>query len=407
MQLQLIYYFRQEQKRRRDEFESSLMKSLTTQEKDSVAATTGHQTPKRGSSSKSSQVSDYGVNDPTLADATFTDSSQPITLAVSAQNNFIDPSVNAVTRAVTASNLIVDRADDVNTSSVSTWASCEDLAFHPNDFQVKPIIGNKQIEVIEKFSFATGLPFHALQGEEIARLSQAELETHLTFVYKAISRAVTSISSLAQISSSSNSLTALHSISNYVGYLGCICASAEISNIVLNTSFLQLLLKIVQFNVGNYAINATRGERYSENNSTPSSSSISSQKLLSTLASSLTSIKITVITIIGTMLRYSTFVLPPLGKHKDDHILAVFMKLLSESITIKLKRRLVGALGEMLFYITAQDESPEKNADTEKWSIPPILDIIRPFIQDEDEVVRHYAVKVCQLSTKLLLCCLT
>lgn len=164
---------------------------------------------------------------------------------------------------------------------------------------------------------------------------------------------------------------------------------------MLNTSFLQLLLKIVQFNVGNHSMNITRGERYNDN-ANPTSSSIASQKLSSTISTLLTSIKTTIITIIGTMLRYSTFVLPPRGKHKDDHILAVLLKLLSESVSIKLKRRLVGALGEMLFYITAQDESPEKNADAEKWVIPSIYDLLTPYVQDEDEIVRHYAVKVCQ-----------
>jgi hypothetical protein len=49
--------------------------------------------------------------------------------------------------------------------------------------QVRPIVGNKSIEAIEKAVFKpAALPFPALSTEDIGRLSQTELESHLTQV---------------------------------------------------------------------------------------------------------------------------------------------------------------------------------------------------------------------------------
>lgn len=50
-------------------------------------------------------------------------------------------------------------------------------------FQVKPIVGNKAIEVIEKVGFnVSGVPFPALTAEQLNEFSQTDLEIHLTQV---------------------------------------------------------------------------------------------------------------------------------------------------------------------------------------------------------------------------------
>jgi hypothetical protein len=49
--------------------------------------------------------------------------------------------------------------------------------------QVRPIVGNKSIEAIEKAVFKpAALPFPAQNMDDIGRLSQSELEGHLTQV---------------------------------------------------------------------------------------------------------------------------------------------------------------------------------------------------------------------------------
>jgi hypothetical protein len=65
----------------------------------------------------------------------------------------------------------------------------KDLLMHSSDLQVKPIVGNKAIEIIEKVVFKPAtLPFPLLSIEDLGRLSQSELEAHLTLVYKALHR---------------------------------------------------------------------------------------------------------------------------------------------------------------------------------------------------------------------------
>lgn len=67
------------------------------------------------------------------------------------------------------------------------------LIVHPSDLQVKPIVGNKAIEIIDVPPFkASGLPCKPLSLEEVAKLSQSDLEAHLTVLYKSLLKATSS-----------------------------------------------------------------------------------------------------------------------------------------------------------------------------------------------------------------------
>jgi hypothetical protein len=67
------------------------------------------------------------------------------------------------------------------------------LIVHPSDLQVKPIVGNKAIEIIDVLPFkASSLPCKPLSLEEVAKLSQTDLEAHLTVLYKSLLKATSS-----------------------------------------------------------------------------------------------------------------------------------------------------------------------------------------------------------------------
>ena len=110
------------------------------------------------------------------------------------------------------------------------------------------------------------------------------------------------------------------------------------------------------------------------------------------------------------MIRYTTFVQPPTAKNKDDHILPTLISIVRDSskIDLKLRRRCVAALGELVFYITAQEEDtpgfednlgrtvPQGGVNESKWLLPQaaIVVLIKCLKDDTDEAVRHYAAKV-------------
>ena len=59
---------------------------------------------------------------------------------------------------------------------------------------MRPIVGNKSIEAIEKAVFKpAALPFPAQNMDDIGRLSQSELEGHLTQVSQSVSQSLRTI----------------------------------------------------------------------------------------------------------------------------------------------------------------------------------------------------------------------
>lgn len=95
---------------------------------------------------------------------------------------------------------------------------------------MKPIVGNKSIEVIEKSSFKeSSLPFQPIMTiEDISQLSQSDLEIHLTVVYKALQRSFSPAaqSSLASVATS----TILNERIQLLNYLFSIASSAEVGD---------------------------------------------------------------------------------------------------------------------------------------------------------------------------------
>lgn len=145
------------------------------------------------------------------------------------------------------------------------------LLFCAHDAQVRPIVNNREIEVIEKAAYkASGLPCAPISTQYIASLPPTELEAHLTKIYKALHKAVMGcIASCTGTSSSgagsaagtpspgvASSVSAASAqqqqvqiyadkMNSLLGYLCSLAPSVEIANVVMNTQFLSVLLRIL------------------------------------------------------------------------------------------------------------------------------------------------------------------
>jgi hypothetical protein len=104
--------------------------------------------------------------------------------------------------------------------------------------QVKPIVGNKTIETIESMEYtAKTLPFEDMHGTDLlGKLSQTDLEIHLTQVYKSLHKAAVACQSATtsnaynsnSVPISSNVVHAFTDRVNILSYLCNISYSAEV-----------------------------------------------------------------------------------------------------------------------------------------------------------------------------------
>ena len=102
------------------------------------------------------------------------------------------------------------------------------------------------------------------------------------------------------------------------------------------------------------------------------------------------------------MIRYATFILPPVAD-KDDHIIPCLAAVLREAprLDIKIRRRALAALGEVVFYVSAQGDeasAKERGREVDSWRLPSsaIAVIVRCLREDPDETIRHYAAKLVE-----------
>lgn len=277
--------------------------------------------------------------------------------------------------------------------------SAASLLLHPSELQVKPIVGNKLIESIDGFDYsASALPFRTLEVDSLTSVSPADIEAHLTAVYKALHKTAVA----AQATTPTPAVVqALNERVNILKYLCNIAASAEVSNIILNTHFLTLVLKLLRHTV-----------TYSDR-STSVRSTATQQSIVQNAQSLFHLSRFWCATLLALLLRYATFIQPPPAKAREDHILATLVNLLKDvkggaGLDGKLKKRVVAALGEMIFYITAQEGEEGAAADVDQWFLPSIaIEVLGKCLrEDNDDVVKHYAAKVRMLVTLPELVCL-
>eukprot|EP01033_Poteriospumella_lacustris_P010822 gene10822-7701_t len=117
------------------------------------------------------------------------------------------------------------------------------------------------------------------------------------------------------------------------------------------------------------------------------------------------------------MLRYATFIQAPTIRTRDDHIVGTLIQVLKDtqgsvsstrsmSMDARMRRKAAAALGEMIFYISAQDEETPATGgnaaggDTavDKWTLAPAtVDFLIKSLKDEtDEIIKHYLAKTIE-----------
>lgn len=93
-------------------------------------------------------------------------------------------------------------------------------------------------------------------------------------------------------------------------------------------------------------------------------------------------------------IRYANYIEPP-SSTTDDHIIPVLSLILKDSSLTKsdpvLRHKCIAALGELIFYISAQDDSSNT-----QWLLSNDIVFVfgKSLSDDTDEIMRHYAAKV-------------
>jgi serine/threonine protein kinase len=291
--------------------------------------------------------------------------------------------------------------------------SAEQLLLHASDSQVKPIVANKNIEPVEKFAVRVQLPFDTLPLQEVQSLTTEALEQHLTTVYKAIQRVSAEAASVTQRNGAAAGTAMCTDRINMLNYLASIGSVAEVANVVLNTNFLALLLKLLKAESPKDPV-ARTGSRGS---SRGTERDRETQRGV-VVTPAMTNLRTMSATVLATMLRYATYVSPPTAKNKDEHLLPVLTGILKSEyppagnsnghnhgtnkevtrLDAKLKRRVLAALGETLFYMSSQGAVEEQTSTDGPWPLPPgtMTSLVRCLKDESDEVIRHYAAKTIE-----------
>ena len=121
-------------------------------------------------------------------------------------------------------------------------------------------------------------------------------------------------------------------------------------------------------------------------------------------------------TVLAMMIRFATFILPPSSSNKEDHIIPTLVSLLRESpkLDIKIRRRAIAALGEVIFYVSAQggegagasssssslpdDRDQQREDEANSWKIPStaLITVLKALKEDPDETIKHYSAKLIE-----------
>jgi hypothetical protein len=158
--------------------------------------------------------------------------------------------------------------------------------------------------------------------------------------------------------------------------------------VVLNTGFLTVILKVMKAATV-FSLSAPGSRAH---NTAAGSSAAST--LVATMNANALQARVWAATVLALMLRYVSDLRAPSIRQREEHIVPTIVAILRDTakLDVRLKRRVVAALGETVFYISAQTEE----TGPERWSLPQqaveaLVDCLK---EENDEVVKHYAVKV-------------
>jgi len=235
-----------------------------------------------------------------------------------------------------------------------------DLAFHPSDLTVKPIVGNRRVEKhqVESPWDTLMLPFKPVSLGEMLALDQDSLEEFLSVVYR----------SVASSPSVSERL-------NVLSYFESLCRDSNSANIMINSSLMHMFVTKLR-------------------------------------ASKVANLKVQFASTIGTLVRHATFIGRDVPKTGIVDALTEAVRDKNENV----RRKSMAALGELLFYIVTQEQEEllagdnnaggdgeggsiqDQKAGSSSWYIPngTTTTICRLLRTAEDPVTQHYAVKTLE-----------
>ena len=244
----------------------------------------------------------------------------------------------------------------------------EDVIWHPSDSVVKPIVGNRRVErVLDPKWEPASLPFRPFSLQEVLLASATTLEPFLQQIYAA----------LASSSASADKI-------NVLSYFESLCGDPGSANVLINSSLLPLFVRLL------------RSDRHDR-------------------------LRVRLASVIGKLTRHATYIADAVAESGVLEVLSEVLKDKSERV----RRRAMGALGELLFFCATQQHdraqtaasSAGRPADAEVvvmggdagsgalagaaagerdvWEVPGTVlsQVVRCLRQGEDEVVQHYALK--------------
>ncbi|CAD7956916.1 unnamed protein product [Amoebophrya sp. A25] len=278
-------------------------------------------------------------------------SSSAITPGASRGESVVQPGASASQISSSGAPLSPQRrqassAGGIRRLSTEVLQKCRSILSHV-ETSVKPISNNPCIETTTppQVTNLALLPFKPLALEDVFVCSNQELEVFLTKVYKCI----------AQGSIETKIMTLI--------YLENLCGHMQVADLVVNSSLLKLVLKMVR---------------------------VRSVEL-----------RMRLWTLIGQLLRHATFLEPSIVD------LGIF-EALTEAVKDKaVQRKAAAALGELLFYVATQPPTQpvadkagvQQTAQPSRWRVPSstLAEVIELILgQGGDEVVAHYAVKTLE-----------
>ncbi|KAL9648682.1 hypothetical protein ABK040_016309 [Willaertia magna] len=228
--------------------------------------------------------------------------------------------------------------NNVNTDTTLTMASLLKFMFNQSDSYVKPIIMNSRIEKITTPKYdKTKLPFEAHPLKKVLNMPQRELEQFLTQIYKVIG------------GNGDNTMK-----QNCLCYFETLCSDTQSANILVNSALMKIFVKML--------------------------------KLYKSPM-----IRVRLCSVTGLLARHATYIS---GDLLTSETFEVFVELVLKDSGVKVKRRAIACLGELMFYVATQIPNQKENQQIE---LPQsVASSIIESLKSTDEVVQHYATKTIE-----------
>jgi len=277
-------------------------------------------------------------------------------------SNYKRPNLNPMTQSKFPMNISVlniskvfkrDRRtyNDINSelikSSDEELPKLEHFIIHQTDRIIKPIIGNKNIEDIALTSYyKSKLPFNPWKKDVLKEMMNSEkdlknVENYLYEIY----------SFLEQYASKKD----IDNLLNILKYFETIVYDRELANNLINTSFIQQFISFLK-TVDNEQV------------------------------------KTRCCCIIGYLVRYATIIEVPLDNYGFCEIICNVIK--NSKDNSDLIKKASATMGEYLFYVATQEETPENK----EWTVQKkYLDILLYCLDEpRNEIVKFYTIKTIE-----------